>query len=114
MCKTFVDVYLHTPFLLLPSFYIITGASKGQSLGESLDLLRREWFTASFGSCLFWTPVCALNFALVPQHSLILVVAVCSFFHKTWLSWLSNRERSAERAAQDLAREKSDAERGPS
>jgi len=36
-----------------------------------------------------------LNFRLVPQHSRILAVVAFSFFHKTWLSWLANREERA-------------------
>ena len=58
---------------------------------DTLARLRREWRTASFGSALFWTPLCLVNFWLVPQHSRIVVVAIFSFLHKTWLSWLSNR-----------------------
>ena len=85
--KTFVDVCLHTPFLLLPSFYLITGTVKGQRLEESLGTLRSQWLEAATGSVLFWLPVCtmicivdlkatslsavlqlcAINFRLVPQ-----------------------------------------------
>ena len=53
--------------------------------------LKREWPEAAFGSAIFWTPVCLLNFLYVPQHSRTVVVALCSFVHKTWMSWLSNR-----------------------
>ena len=93
------DVYVHGTFLLVPSFYLITGAIKGQTLQQIWSQLRQEWFTASFGSALYWTPLCVLNFRFVPQHSRILVVAVLSFVHKTWLSWLSNRRRHAARTA---------------
>mmetsp|Transcript_32355 Transcript_32355/g.78552 ORF Transcript_32355/g.78552 Transcript_32355/m.78552 type:complete len:193 (+) Transcript_32355:213-791(+) len=95
--KTAIDVYVHSPFLLLPSFYLITGAVKGQSLSKSVEQLRREWYQAAFGTALFWTPVCWGNFLYVPQHSRILVVSVFSFIHKTWMSWLSNRDRHEER-----------------
>jgi len=96
-CKVLCDVYVHTPFLLIPSFYAITGQFKGQTLAESLAQCRREWFEASFGSALFWTPLCFMNFRFVPQHSRILTVSVASFLHKTWMSYISNRERHAER-----------------
>jgi uncharacterized protein involved in cysteine biosynthesis len=39
--------------------------------------------------------VCLLNFLLVPQHSRVVFVAIFSFLHKTWLSWLSNRDACA-------------------
>lgn len=95
--KMALDVYVHSPFLLVPSFYIITGLAKDQTLRQSLDQLRAEWFDASFGTAVFWTPLCLFNFRFVPQHSRILVVSVFSFVHKTWLSWLSNRKRHQER-----------------
>ena len=91
VAKVFLDVYLHTPLLLIPSFYLITMMARGSTAEDTLARLRREWRTASFGSALFWTPLCLVNFWLVPQHSRIVVVAVFSFLHKTWLSWLSNR-----------------------
>jgi len=99
LSKMLVDVYVHSPFLLVPSFYLITGTCKGQSLAESTDQLRREWFTASFGTALFWTPLCTINFRYVPQHSRILTVAAGSFLHKLWMSWLSNRDRHQQRLA---------------
>ena len=100
MLKMFLDVYIHVPFLLVPSFYLITGKVKGQGADESLTQMRDEWLTASLGSALVWTPVCLFNFRYVPQHSRILVVSVVSFVHKTWMSWLSNRRRHAERLQQ--------------
>ena len=90
----------HSPLLLVPSFYLITGHVKGQSLSATLAQLRDEWLTASFGTAVIWTPVCVLNFRFVPQHSRILVVSVVSFVHKTWMSWLSNRQRHGERLQQ--------------
>ncbi|KAH9089119.1 hypothetical protein LEN26_019283 [Aphanomyces euteiches] len=89
--QTFVDCYVHTPVALIPSFYLITNSVKGKSLDETRVQLEREWFEASFGSVLFWTPAQLVNFWCVPQHSKILFVACFSFIHKTWLSWLSNR-----------------------
>ncbi|KDO31860.1 hypothetical protein SPRG_03780 [Saprolegnia parasitica CBS 223.65] len=95
LLQTFIDCYIHTPLLLIPSFYYITNAVKGKSVEETTLQLKREWHTASFGSVLFWTPAQILNFWVVPQHSKILFVAGLSFVHKTWLSWLSNRDDHA-------------------
>ena len=92
-----VDVYAHTPFLLLPSFYVITGYFKDLTLKESVEQLRAEWWVAAFGGVLFWTPVCFFNFRFVPQHSRILFVSCMSFIDKLALSWWSNRGRQRER-----------------
>ena len=96
--KMIIDVYVHSPLLLIPSFYLITKMVMGRTLGDTLSQLRREWFTASFGTALFWTPLCTINFLYVPQHSRVVFVALLSFIHKTWLSWLSNREAAANAA----------------
>ena len=69
------------------------GIVKGQSLSEITQQYKAEGVEASFGTALLWTPVCVVNFLYVPQHSRILVVSVVSFIHKTWMSWLSNRQR---------------------
>ncbi len=87
------DCYVHFPFLLLPSFYLITQTvGKGSSLRTAWARMRAEWRTAVAGSAVFWTPASFVSFGMVPQHSRVLVIAAFSFVHKTWLSWLSNRE----------------------
>ncbi|CAE7331058.1 mpv17 [Symbiodinium natans] len=93
--KTFVDVFLHTPFGVVPGFYFVTGAFKGDSLAQTREQLKSEWMQASMGSSMFWTPAQIGNFWLVPQHYKIAYISVLSFFHKTWLSFLSNKERYA-------------------
>eukprot|EP00747_Dinoflagellata_sp_TGD_P222603 gnl/TRDRNA2_/TRDRNA2_94307_c0_seq1.p1 gnl/TRDRNA2_/TRDRNA2_94307_c0~~gnl/TRDRNA2_/TRDRNA2_94307_c0_seq1.p1 ORF type:complete len:200 (-),score=24.56 gnl/TRDRNA2_/TRDRNA2_94307_c0_seq1:258-857(-) len=95
--STFFDVYVHSPFLLVPSFYLITGTIKGNNIEQCMLQLQQEWFTASFGTAVFWTPLCLLNFRYVPQHFRILTVAIGTFFFQTWMSWLSNRGRHEQR-----------------
>eukprot|EP00457_Paulinella_chromatophora_P013373 gb/GEZN01013666.1/.p1 GENE.gb/GEZN01013666.1/~~gb/GEZN01013666.1/.p1 ORF type:complete len:256 (+),score=23.89 gb/GEZN01013666.1/:31-798(+) len=91
------DACIHTPFLLVPCFYAMTGAAKGQTPNQITQQLQEEWMEASFGSILFWVPICIFNFRYVPQHSRILVVGIFSFLHKTWLSAISNRQRYSSR-----------------
>jgi len=93
--KVMVDVCLHTPLALIPSFYIITGLLRGDSLEASINHLKSCWLTASFGCLFFWLPVCSLNFAFVPQHSRILVVNVGNFLNKSFLSYLTKRQEDS-------------------
>lgn len=97
LTKMFVDCCIHTPFCLIPVFYALTGVIKGQGAHEWQEQLKREWVTASFGSVMYWTPVQLVCFRYVPQHSRVQFVSTMSFFHKAWLSWLSNRGRVKER-----------------
>lgn len=62
----------------------------------------RRWFEASFGSALFWTPVQLFMFLYIPQHCKVAYVAAFSFVHKTWLSWLSNRNARSVEAVDDV------------
>jgi hypothetical protein len=95
LVTAFVDVCIHTPFFLLPCFYTLTGTIKGQSLSTTFNQFQNEWLEASFGSIIFWFPAQYLCFKYVPQHSRVVCVSFCSFFHKLWLSWVSNRVRAA-------------------
>ena len=89
--KALCDVFLHTPFLLIPSFYLSTGLVKGHSLEQIRKQLTNDWLEARLGSVCFWTPAQLVCFTFVPQHSRILFVAAASFIHKVWLSTISNR-----------------------
>lgn len=94
--KSLADAFGNTFFLVIPSFYIGTGMMKGQTFNQACQQLQDEWIEAQFGSLLFWLPIGFANFYLIPLHSRILAVTVESFIHKTWLSWLSNRDRQAQ------------------
>jgi len=106
MTKMFIDVYLHTPFLLIPCFYGITGTVKGEGIRSWTSQLREEWLEASFGSILYWTPIQVLCFKSVPQHSRVLYISTASLFHKVWLSWMSNRQRVAAQENEKNVQEK--------
>mmetsp|Transcript_102232 Transcript_102232/g.318429 ORF Transcript_102232/g.318429 Transcript_102232/m.318429 type:complete len:257 (-) Transcript_102232:69-839(-) len=96
--KMLIDVYINAPFFLLPTFYFATGMIRGEkTVPEIWAQLQREWFEASCGTALFWTPLVLANFKYVPQHSRILTITSLSFVHKTWLSWVANRSALAEK-----------------
>ena len=93
--KAIFDVVVHTPVLVIPSFYVVTGLVKGQSPGQVAEQLREEWLEASTGSVLFWMPISFMNLSWVRQELRVPVTSAASFFHKLWLSWLSNRAITA-------------------
>jgi hypothetical protein len=67
-------------------------ATVASLIQDGIEHLKSDWFEASFGSALFWTPLVYANFKWVPQHSRIMTVVTASFLHKTWLSWLAHRD----------------------
>jgi hypothetical protein len=64
-----IDVFVHTPFFLLPCFYGWTGAVKGQDTSTTIEQFQKEWLEASTGSVLFWAPTMYAGFKYIPQHS---------------------------------------------
>lgn len=91
MTSAMIDCGIVTPILLLPTFYLITFKVKGHTFAEAYARYMDDAVEATVGTFLFWFPICSINFAFVPIHSQILVITICSFIHKTWLSWVSNR-----------------------
>lgn len=91
LTKALVDCFIHAPFVLLPAYYGITCSLNGLSYKEWTGKLKEEWASAAFGTVAFWTPVQIVCFKYVPMHARVLWVCSCSLFHKTWLSWMSNK-----------------------
>jgi len=93
---SFSDSVLNQLFFYVPCFYMLTGVTKGQSVQHSCDRLQNEYWHACLGQASFWLPVQFCNFRFVPVHLQTFVVSICNVANKTWLSWLSNRERQKE------------------
>jgi len=91
MAASFVDCGIVTPVILLPSFYLITLSIKREPLPNIWERYKEDCVEVTLGTFFYWFPVVTFNFCFVPQHSQILLVVVCSFIHKCWLSWVSNR-----------------------
>lgn len=103
MAASFVDCGIVTPSLLLPSFYLITLTIKGEPLSVVWERYKTDCFEVTAGTFVYWFPIVTLNFAFVPQHSQILLITVCSFIHKSWLSWVSNRYTNANQSENPYA-----------
>ncbi|CAJ1334905.1 unnamed protein product [Effrenium voratum] len=94
--KAFTDCCLHAPFVLLPSFYALTGTVKGQTMEGPhgwLQQLQDEWFVAATASAAFWLPMQVFCFGWVPLEFRIQFVCILNIMHKSTLSWYSNRKR---------------------
>ena len=95
--KAFIDCSIHTPFLLLPCFYFMTGIIKGQSVNGIALQLKDEWYTCSTASLAYWVPMMWFNFRYCTPQTRIFFIATMSWIHKSALSWYSNRNRVAQR-----------------
>jgi len=91
--KAVVDCAVHTPFVLLPSFYVTTGLVKGQRPLEIYEQFKREWWTSSTASVAYWLPMMVFNFRFCTPQTRILFISATAWIQKTALSWYSNRDR---------------------
>jgi len=103
MAASFVDCGIVTPSLLLPSFYLITLSIKGEPLNIIWERYKTDCVEVTMGTFVYWFPLVTINFALIPQHSQILLIVVASFIHKSWLSWVSNRYTNANQSENPYA-----------
>lgn len=98
--KSVIDCTLHTPFLLLPSFYFITGTCKGDKPYKIFEQLKNEWIVTASGTSAYWIPLMLISFRYMTPETRILYITSCSYIHKTALSWYTNRERVKNRKNQ--------------
>lgn len=96
LIKVALDVGPHTWVIFTPLFYYITGIVKGYDINYITNQLKREYLTATFGTTIYWTPIMFVSFRYCTIHTRILWLTCFSFFHKTVLSWYSNRTRVKE------------------
>lgn len=104
--KAVFDSCVHTPFVLIPSFYFVTCTVKGQeSHGPKgwIQQLEREWYVASTASAAFWVPAQIICFRFLPLTCRVQYICTLSLFQKAGLSWYSNRTR-VEQAKLDAKR----------
>eukprot|EP00494_Astrolonche_serrata_P026914 UN27177 len=60
--KTFIDLFINSPLVLLPMFYGITYPIKGYSKEETLHHFQTDFMEAWLGTIGFWLPGCMANF----------------------------------------------------
>jgi len=99
--KTSFDLFVNSPFILLPYYYLLTQSIQGYSLKEIEHKFRAEFWGSYIGTLGFWVPGCLGNFYFVPVQFRILFLCWLSFCHKFWLSWFSNKDPIHEETAKN-------------
>ena len=65
VAKVLVDVFIHTPFFLLPAFYTWTHVCENR-IHDLKDRLKKDWWQASTASVGYWLPVQTACFGVIP------------------------------------------------
>ncbi|CAL4155938.1 unnamed protein product, partial [Meganyctiphanes norvegica] len=82
--KTLIDQFVIEP-PLITSFYV------GMSLMEGKEDITEEWrvkfLTTFISGSVFWLPVMAINFRLMPNSMRVIFLGAAQFFWRNFVSW---------------------------
>ena len=79
----------------MPSFFLVTGTVRGQSLATSKERLHDRYWQTLKATWSVWGPATAIMFTLVPERHQVLYTAVVSLGWNVILSLVSNRRAAA-------------------
>lgn len=102
--KALFDCCVHSPFGVIPSFYLWTHMFERRQ-DSLIERLQNDWWAASTASTAYWFPVQMTCFSLIPSVHRVAYVSFASFVHKSVLSWWAHRCPGAE---DELLREASE------
>ena len=73
------DNAVHVPALYIPSYFMTVGLMQGESIEHATKTLKEQWWDTTSTCWMFWVPVMALNFTMVPPTHQVRVVAAANF-----------------------------------
>ena len=98
--KTFLDQFIHHPFIYFPTFYALKATIEQRPLLEGADSALARYRSEILQSCQalwsVWVPAQIINFTFVPRHLRIPFVAATSF---GWTIILSVMQGAFDRSA---------------
>ena len=65
IAKVVIDVFLHTPFIMLPAFYAWTHLCENR-MHDLPDRFKKDWWQATTASVGYWLPVQSVCFGCIP------------------------------------------------
>jgi len=89
--KVAAENLFFTPFIYFPSFYMITGAIRGDSARDSWSKMKEQYIDANMHAWQMWVVADAVNFALVPLQFRVIFACSAEFVWVSILSIISNR-----------------------
>lgn len=77
--KVFLDQFIHHPFCYFPVFFTLKTLVQGKPLSAAVDKYRSDVWESCKALWSVWVPAQLVNFAFVPRHMRIPMVAGVSF-----------------------------------
>ena len=90
--QTAFEILVYSPVVYFPSYYVLTGAIKGEHPLQCLAACRANIEEDMADMALFWGPLQGLNFVLLPMHMRIPTMCLVGV---VWLGYLSSSKNGA-------------------
>ena len=87
---SFVDNFIHVPFLYIPTFFISTELLRGQSIQTALQKCYTKAPLTLQTCWAVWIPLQIVNFGYVPRRLQVLFTNVCNLGWNVILDYTSN------------------------
>ena len=97
--KVFIDQGLHHPFIYFPTFFSMKALVSGQPLSTAVHKYKTEIWDSLKALWGVWIPAQLVNFAFVPRHLRIPMVAGVSFGWTVILSVMQGKFDAAKQVA---------------
>ncbi len=82
---------VHNGTIYIPAYFAGVGLLQGDSLGEALGALRREWAETFVYCTAFWLPFMWANFSLVPPSGRVRAMATANLGWCVVIDYLAHR-----------------------
>jgi len=119
--KALVDNFVHSAFVYVPMFFVVTNAIKGRSFEHTREQLQQQYWPTCVSLWCFWLPFQFFNFALVPGPMRVAATNVACLWWTAWAEGMAQttygrravNSEDGERAPKRETSNKTGAPRGP-
>lgn len=76
MIISLIDNFIHVPLLYTPAFYSTLGLLQQHSMSETIDTMKREYYSTITLCWSMWIPLQLVNFTIVPRRYQVVIVMI--------------------------------------
>mmetsp|Transcript_26265 Transcript_26265/g.42054 ORF Transcript_26265/g.42054 Transcript_26265/m.42054 type:complete len:225 (+) Transcript_26265:131-805(+) len=88
--KVFVQQFVWSPIVYLPSFFVANNLLRGRSIEEMKEDMRKRYWATYISCVVFWVPTNSILFARVPEVLQSVTMAGINCVWNSMLSFIAN------------------------
>jgi len=90
--KTFLDQIVFVPVAYVPTFFLFSGAVRGDSLTATLNRMNNRYVDTLVANWSIWLPAAGVMFSVIPTQHQVVFAASCGLIWNTVLSLKANTQ----------------------